>query len=159
MNRLEIEQKLVLTKEERRAWVVFDYIASRFARLYGDQAQNTLNIVATVMSTKRVEAAARAMAKAAVHHVVTTICLEYPDKKEMKNINFRWLRTNCLSIYERVRVRYETPSMELFYYNPKFNEIFKNAFINQVSEYLGKSTSEAPYGIWACVWNFDLTND
>ena len=88
MNRLEIEQKLILTKEERRAWVVFDYITSRFAHLYGDKAQNALNIVGAIMTTKRVESAAKAMAKSAVHHMLTTICLEYPDKKELKNVNF-----------------------------------------------------------------------
>lgn len=159
MKKLEIEQKLILTKEERRAWVVFDFITSRFAHLYGDKAQNALNIVGTLMTTKRVEAAAQAMAKSAVHHMLTTICMEYPNEKEMNNITFRWLHTSCLTNYERVRVRYATPSMEIFYWSTKYNSIFKKTFIAQVSDLLGECVCEAPEDIWACIWTFTLNND
>ena len=159
MKKLEIEQKLILTKEERRAWVVFDYITSRFAHLYGDKAQHALNIVGALMTTKRVEAAAKAMAKSAVHHMLTTICLEYPDKKELKNVTFRWIHTSCLTTCERVRVRYATPSMEIFYWSTKYHDTFKDAFIAQVSELLGECSCEVPHDIWASIWTFTLIND
>lgn len=159
MKRLEVEKKLLLTKKQTNAVAIFDYIASKYATIpYSDRAQNAVNFVAIFMTRKRIESVAQAIAKRSIQAILTALQKEFPDEKELTDISFRWLQTSFLVMCKKVRIQYETPVMDLFYWNHKLRDLFKDAFIEQSISILGECTFEAPQDVWACVWHFNVTN-
>lgn len=159
MKRLEVEKELVLTKAQLNAVAIFDYIASKYANIpYSDRAQNAVNFVATFMTRKRIETVAQAIAKRSIQAILTALQKEFPDEKEL-DVSFRWLQTSFLVMCGKVRIQYETPVMDLFYWNRNLRDIFKNAFIKQAISIMGDCTFEAPQDIWASVWHCTITNE
>ena len=156
MNRNEVKKELELTKVQAKAVAIFDYIASRYADItYCDSAQNTLNFVTFFMRQERIEAAAQAVAKRSIQTILSALQKEFPDETELTNVSIRWLQTSFLVMCKKVRIQYETPVMNLFFWNPKLRDIFKEAFIKQAIDILGQCTFEAPQDVWACVWRYD----
>lgn len=159
MNRHEIEQQIILTKEEMRSLRVLTALISNLRYPYVDKAQNRLNFVGTIMGSNRIEASARAIAKIAIRETITDIAEKYPANHKISDITFRWMQTSFLTTCGKNRSKYENSIMDLFYWNTKFHDTFKYAFIKQISDIFGECSYEAPRDIWACIWNFDLVNN